>query len=299
MAAGNFTVAQGCLVDLARDEKERSSNLGLIGAAFGVGFMIGPVLGGALSTVSQAFPFWCSGILAAINTVLAYFFLPETHKHRDPQAVISFNPVLPLARAAVNKSLRPLFTTWLLFVLAISASQSVFALYGKYTYDFGALSMGLIFTVTGILAAFNQTVVLRRVWLKYFTESQLEVMMTIMLGVSLVLIGSDVLPLFFLAIPLFATAQATQRVVITSEVTGRADPLMKGEALGILTSLAAASMVIGPIVGGALFEIHDGYPFFFGAALMLVALLISLRYRSTGEHRPHPSTLPTINKVGT
>jgi MFS transporter, DHA1 family, tetracycline resistance protein len=56
-AAGNFTVAQGCLIDLARDDKERSANLGMIGAAFGVGFMIGPFLGGLLSTVSHSFPF--------------------------------------------------------------------------------------------------------------------------------------------------------------------------------------------------------------------------------------------------
>ncbi len=73
MAAGNFTVAQGSLVDMARNEKERSSNLGLIGAAFGVGFMIGPLLGGVLSTVSQSFPFWCAGGLATLNALLAFF----------------------------------------------------------------------------------------------------------------------------------------------------------------------------------------------------------------------------------
>jgi MFS transporter, DHA1 family, tetracycline resistance protein len=291
LAAGNFTVAQGCLVDLARDEKERSANLGLVGAAFGVGFMIGPVLGGVLSTVSHSFPFWCAGSLAALNAVLALFFLPETHKRRDRNAAISFNPLLPLARAAINKKLRPLFLSWLLFAVALSASQSVFALYGQHAYNFDSFQIGLIFAATGVFAVLNQTVLLRRVWLKYFNESRLEILMIIILGVSFVLMGSDILALFFVGLPLFATGQSVQRVVVTSEVTGKTDPLMKGEALGILTSIMAASMVVGPIVGGALFEIHDGYPFFLGGILMAFSLVIALQYRKSPDFHGHVQTI--------
>ncbi len=290
-AAGNFTVAQGCLVDLARDEKERSANLGLVGAAFGVGFMVGPVLGGVLSTVSQSFPFWCAGMLATLNAILAYFFLPETHKRRDGNAAISFNPLVPLARAAVNRKLRPLFLTWLFFAVAMSASQSVFALYGQHAFDFSSFTTGLIFAATGVFAVLNQTVLLQKVWLKYFTESQLEVVMIVILGISFFLLGSDILALFFVALPLFATGQSVQRVVITSEITGKTDPLMKGEALGILTSIMAASMVVGPIVGGALFEIRDGYPFFLAGALMIFSLMIALQYRKSIEYRSNLSVV--------
>jgi len=88
-AAGNFTVAQSAIVDLSKDEKDRSANLGIIGATFGIGFMVGPFLGGFLSTVSHSFPFWVAGGLACLNTMMAYFFLPETHTHRDPQAPLT------------------------------------------------------------------------------------------------------------------------------------------------------------------------------------------------------------------
>ena len=287
LAAGNFTVAQGCLVDLARDEKERSSNLGLVGAAFGVGFMIGPVLGGVLSTVSHSFPFWCAGMLAAINALLAYFFLPETHKRRDPRAAISFNPLLPLARAAVNKKLRPLFLSWLFFAIAMSASQSVFALYLQHAHNFDSFQTGLVFAATGVFAVLNQTVLLHRLWLKHFSESQLEILMTIILGASFLLMGSDILVLFYVALPLFATGQSVQRVVVTSEVTGKTDPLMKGEALGILTSIMAASMIVGPIAGGALFEINDGYPFFLAGLLMFSSLIVALQYRKSPDFHGH------------
>jgi hypothetical protein len=151
------------------------------------------------------------------------------------------------------------------------------------------------FHLDGVLAAINQTVLLRRVWLKYFSEAQLEIIMTVMLGMSYLLFGSDVLPLFFLALPLFATAQSVQRVVITSEVAGRVDPLMKGEALGILTSLMAASMVVGPIVGGALFEIHDGYPYFFGGFLMLISLFVTLRFQKSASTHSAPAPVSTEN----
>jgi MFS transporter, DHA1 family, tetracycline resistance protein len=293
LAAGNFTVAQGCLVDLARDEKERSSNLGLVGAAFGVGFMIGPVLGGVLSTVSQSFPFWCAGILAAINALLAYFFLPETHKRRDPNAAISFNPLLPLARAAINKKLRPLFLSWLFFAVAMSASQSVFALYLQHAHSFDSFQTGLVFAATGVFAVLNQTVLLRGLWFKHFSESRLEILMIIILGASFLLMGSDILTLFYIGLPLFATGQSVQRVVVTSEITGKTDPLMKGEALGILTSIMAASMIVGPIVGGALFEIHDGYPFFLAGLLMLFSLIVALQYRRSPDFHGHTPVVST------
>ena len=283
MAAGNFTVAQGCLVDLAKDERERSTNLGLIGAIFGIGLMIGPLLGGFLSTVSHSFPFWFDGMLATLNVVLTYLFLPETHKRPDPKAAISFNPLTPLARAAADKNLRPLYLTWLIFGFAISSSQSVFALYGQYAYNFDSFTVGMIFSATGVLAALNQTLLLHRVWLKLFTEEKLMFVMTVLLAASFFLFGVEVFSLFIVAVPLYAIGQAVQRVVVTSQVAGRADLLRKGEALGIMTSLMAAMMVIGPIVGGALFELHHGYPFLLAGALMVVSLILSLRSRRSQD----------------
>lgn len=278
-AAGNFVVAQSCIVDIARDEKERSANIGLIGATFGVGFMVGPMLGGLLSTVSHAFPFWVAGGLALVNTLLAYFFLPETHQRRDPHAIISFNPISPLVRAALNTNLRPLFLTWILFALAFMASQSIFSLYAQHAFGFDAFLTGVLFSLIGVITALNQTVLLNRVWLKYFNDAKLELLMIIILLASFVALGTRLLPLFYVGFPLLATGQAVLRVVITSQVAGRADPHMKGEALGILTSLMAAAMVVAPVLSGALFEVYDALPFAMSALLMASALWIAINFR--------------------
>jgi MFS family permease len=286
-AAGNFTVAQSSLVDLARDDKERSANLGLIGATFGIGLMVGPFLGGILSTVSHAFPFWIAGLLATTNAILAYFFLPETHKRRDPGAKLSFNPLTPLARAALNASLRSLFLSWILFALSISASQSVFALYVQHAFGFDALTTGLVFALVGIFAVINQGILLKRLWLPRFAENRLEILAIAMLSASLLLMGLRVVFVFVLALPFFAIGQSLLRVVVTSQVAGRADPLMKGEAIGTLSALGSACMIIGPVLSGALFEIHDSLPYLGAAAVMTLSLAIALKFGRPFSPRAH------------
>lgn len=271
-AAGNFTVAQSALVDISRNDKERAANLGLIGATFGIGFMLGPLLGGLLSTVSHSFPFWIAGALATVNTVLAFFFLPETHTKRDPEIPISINPLAPLARAARNMELRPFFISWILFGISFMASQSVFSLYAEAAFGFSAFATGLLFSGVGAFTALNQAVLLKSLWLKYFDEASLEFLMTIALGLALLLMAMKILILFYLALMLMASAQSVLRVVITSRVAGIAPPHMKGEILGIMTSLMAASMVLAPVIAGSLYEINIAFPFFLGAILMTICI---------------------------
>lgn len=79
-------------MDLARDERERTTNLGLIGATFGIGFMVGLFLGSILSKVSQAFPLWFTGGLALANATMAYFFLPESLRARNPKRRLGLAP---------------------------------------------------------------------------------------------------------------------------------------------------------------------------------------------------------------
>ncbi len=279
IAAGNFVVAQSAIVDLAKDERERAVNIGLTGATFGVGFMVGPMLGGIFSTVSHAFPFWVAGGLALVNGILAYAFLPETHLKRERQVVVSVNPLAPLIRAALNVELRPLFLTWILFALAFTGSQAVFALYAQHAFAFDSFATGILFTVIGTLTALNQTILLNRFWLRRYSDSQLELTMILMLGLSFLVMSLRVEALFLTGVPLLASSQAVLRVVITNRVVGLADPHMKGEVLGILTSLMASAMVVAPVVAGALFEVYDVLPFVLSTLLMVVAFGIAMQFR--------------------
>ncbi len=278
-AAGNFTIAQSYIADISGDDKDRSANLGLIGAVFGVGFMLGPLLGGILSTVSHAFPFWIAGGLALANTVTAYFFLPETHHHRGEARPLSFNPLRPLQRAMADTRLRPLFLTWLMFTLAFVTSQSVFALFVKDVFQYDSFMTGMLFTGAGVIVAINQVVFLKRFWLKHFSESSLEIGMLAGIAVSGILAATKLLFLFYVSLVLNAVGISVLRVVVTSQVAGKADPKMKGETLGILSSIMAASMATAPIIAGTLFELENSIPFLVASGYLTAGLLIAIWYR--------------------
>lgn len=272
-AAGNFTIAQSYLVDIAKDEKERATNLGYIGASFGIGLMIGPFIGGLLSTFGHSMPFWFAGVLALCNSIIAYFVLPETLKDLDHRTSVQFNPVTPLVKAYRSLQLRPYYVGWLLFALSFVTVQSVFALYSDKEFGFDSFSTGMLFASIGVIVALNQAVFLKRIWLKYFSESLLEWGMLIVFGVGLLFLGSGNLILFYMSLPLYALGQAILRVVITSQVAGRSDPAVKGETLGILAALMSLAMIVGPLIGGALFEINEHSPMLISFCFVCIALI--------------------------
>lgn len=288
-AAGNFSIAQSYLVDISESEEDRTVNLGLIGAMFGIGFMLGPIIGGALATISHATPFWFAGGLATLNAITAYFFLPETNKRRNTERRLNLNPLAPLQRAVRDFELRPLYVTWVMFGLANVTSQTVFSLFVSKNFGFNAFVTGLTFTAMGIIVAINQAVLLKRFWLRRFNEAALEKIMLWALIIGVTLFVTRSLYLFILATLFIGTGQSVLRVVLTSQVAGAADPQAKGEKLGMLSSLMSMCMVIGPVVSGPLFEINDTFPYYLAGIYLVVGLLISMRYERNAE-RPAGKT---------
>jgi multidrug resistance protein len=279
LAAGNFTTAQSTMIDISKDEEERAANLGIIGAAFGIGFILGPLIGGALSKVSHSFPFWIAGCLASLNALLAFFFLPETHHKRDTHTPMNFNPLAPLARAAQDKMLRPLYVTWSFFAFAIVTSQSVFGLFVMDVFGFNAYEAGLMFTMIGVIVVVNQGFLLKKFWLARFSEARLTVLMSIIMAMSALLVSTELLPLFYLSFLGAGTGQAILRVVITSQAAAASDPARKGETLGILSALMSAYMVAAPILSGYLYEFDHALPYIVSAMLLFLGVYFAMRFQ--------------------
>ncbi len=274
IAAGNFTTAQSYLVDISKNDKERTTNLGLLGATFGVGFMFGPFLGGLLSTVSHAFPFYFAGGMALLNGIFAFFMLPETNQNLNTEK-LKYNPFLPLTRAYNSSKLRPIFVVWFIFSIAFVVMQSVFALYAQIEFGFNAFQTGMFFTIIGVVVAINQTILLKRFWLHRFSELQLQKMMMFILFIGVVLLGLPGIVFFFMALPFLGTGQAVLRVVISSRAAGHAEVTTKGEILGITGSIMSLAMVVGPICAGLLFEYHHTAPFIIASTLLLIGFFYS------------------------
>jgi len=275
-AAGNISTAQNYLIDISKDRKERAQNLGSIGAVFGIAFIIGPLIGGFLSHISMRLPFVLVGILATVNTILAYLFLPETNHHRNTNK-ISVNPFTPIIKALRDKNLLPFYLAWLLFGIAIHQDQSIFALYMSKTFSWAVVAVGFIVTMIGVVVSFNQAFMIRKVWLKYFKESLLMVWMFLPFALGYLVMSIPNKFSFIFGIIIVAFCHSTMRVVINSQIIGFSEKEKQGEMMGVLSSLISLSMIIGPLAGGALYEIKSNLPFISSAVVLIIAFVIVYR----------------------
>ncbi len=283
-AAGNISTAQNYLVDIAKDQKERSKNLGLIGAVFGVSFIIGPLIGGVLSSISMKLPFIIVGILSVVNTILAYFFLPETHHERNT-AKLSINPFSPIITALKNKNILPLYISWLLFGIAISLNQSIFALYIAHVFSWTVIASGFLMALIGVIISINQAFAIRKIWLAYFKESFLMVWVFIPFAIGYLIMALPFKFAFLCGLIVTAFGQSLVRVIMTSQIIGFSAKTEQGENMGILASLMSLSMILGPLFGGLIYEAYPSLPFILsGVILFITFIFIFNTYKKIKPH---------------
>ena len=271
LAAGNFPIAQGYLVDISKNEKERATNLGIIGAIFGVGLVVGPILGGILSEFSFSLPFYFSGILATLNFFGAYFFLPETNKKMDKTKKISKNPLSPILNSFQDKKLRTRYLVWFLFGLAVSFHQSIMALFLDAQFGFGSSAVSYVLTLMGGIILLNQGVLLSKFWLRFFSESFLELWPFLSFAIGYILMDMKNVVFFLSGLVLLGFSQSILRVIITSRVSEISSQEKRGEALGILSAIFSLAMIVAPPMAGIFFEIKIWLPFIVSAGLVLGA----------------------------
>src|SRR6267154_812378 len=189
ITGGNLSVAQAAIADVT-PPGERTKNFGLIGAAFGVGFIVGPFLGGVLADrsvlpwFSASTPFWFAAILAAANTTQVLLQFDETNKHIRHFRMQFFKSVANIARAYAMPELRTIFVTSFFFNAGFGFFISFFGLFLISRFNFNEARIGNFFAWVGVCAIFTQIVTTRRVAAK-FNEPQ--VLRISLLGVSFVM----------------------------------------------------------------------------------------------------------------
>ena len=274
LAAGNLPIAESYLVDIAKDEKERTKNLGLISAVFGVGFIIGPALGAALSAISMTFPFFVVAFLASLNFIGAIIFLPETNGNKNAHKKVSLNPFHPITRAFMMKNLHSRFLAWLLYGLAIAGMQAVFALYLKDLFNFNAQITGFIFAGMGVFMIFNQTILLNKFWLKRFKEEKLEIWLFLLFALGFCFLSVPLLISLFVGLMINIMARSVLRVVISSKVAGIAGEERRGEVMGIMSSILFLANIGGPVLAGIFYQVKNFLPFLISALSLIGAFFI-------------------------
>lgn len=265
-SGASVAVAQGAIADIAPPD-QRARLIGMLGAAFGVGFVVGPALGGLAALGGPHVPFYVAGALAGINAVAAYFRLPET----KPDT--SHIETTRRRRGALTPSLQRFAFVGFLSMLGFAGFESTFSLWGERIFDFTEGTASLVFVFVGISLVIVQGALIGPVTKKLGSRTLLRI------GLSLVAIGLLLLSmtsswaLLFVALFLLSLGQGFSGPSGGALVAELAPVERRGEAIGYQQSTAAFGRIVGPVMAGALFDhIGVGTPFFVGGVLMVVAL---------------------------
>lgn len=274
-SGASVSVAQGAVTDMV-DAEERPRALGLLGAAFGIGFVLGPVLGGLGSLAGVHVPFYIAGSLALVNAVVAIWRVPETR----PRTASAERPVRDGRAVRVWTMALATFVA----VSAFAGFEATFALLSQQRFDLEEGGIAAVFIGIGLLLVVVQGVLVRPATKAYGASR------TLVVGLALNCIGLALLAaaerwtLLIPALVLLTLGQGLVTPSLTLLVTARVPEHHRGEALGFQQGVSALARVVGPAVAGVLFQ-HAaiGAPYVLGAALCAVALAVVLVSRSPGN----------------
>jgi DHA1 family tetracycline resistance protein-like MFS transporter len=282
----SFTTATAYIADISTSEN-RSKNFGMIGAAFGLGFIIGPGLGGLLGGVGPRVPFMAAAVLTLMNLIYGYFVLPESlaKEHRRPFEWKRANPMGSLLQLKKYKGDEGLIVSLIFLYIAGHAVQSTWTFFNIEKFQWSNTLMGISLTVIGLLIAIVQGGLIRYINPKLGEERSVYVGLGLYsLGLFLFSFATDGWMMFVFLIPYCLGGIAGP--AIQSIISGNVPKNEQGELQGALTSLMSATSIVGPLLMTNLFAWFTrpegdikfaGAPFFAGAILMLISAVIAVR----------------------
>lgn len=282
LGASNIGSAQAVVADVTPPEG-RARGMGLIGAAIGLGFVVGPAIGGMLAPIGPAVPFWVAMAVAIVNALLVMIFLPETHKERSVAKTGSSGKqrkgILPtgLGRLLRNSAITRLIVINLLFTIAFTAMEAVYPLFSQHTFGWTAKENGYIFTYVGIIIVLMQGGLVGQL-VKRFGERKLLIAGLVVLAIGLALLPwSTSLALMLVALGILSAGNGAVTPT-TSALLSLASPReAQGETLGLAQGVAGLGRVAGPLIAGSIYAIvGPGAPFLVGSVLAVLAMLVAL-----------------------
>ncbi len=286
--AATISTAQAYVADTT-EESKRAHAMGMIGAAFGLGFVLGPAVGGLLGAVSLRTPVLFAAALTFTNLIFAAVWLPESH---HPQALAQ--DAAPDARAGAragsrwsldlprrlgrHRALAPLFVVAFLLTFAIAALEATFALTVPAVYGYAAAGVGGLLAFAGLAQAIAQGYLVGKL-VPRTGEAALVVAGAASLAIGLAPLGSwsSHVALYGMLI-LIASGYGIGTTAVATLISRRTGRELQGEALGLNQSVLSLARVIGPIAGGLVYQaMGPAAPYFGGAAVAAVAMVLATR----------------------
>jgi MFS transporter, DHA1 family, tetracycline resistance protein len=286
-AGGTISVAHAYVADTT-DASGRAHGMGLIGAAAGLGVMLGPAVGGFFSTISLSAPGYVAAALCALNGVAAIFLLPESRpaEARAISRAAQAGTVGGWVRTMATPPLATLLGVYFLGITSFTALTALLALYFERTFDIGAREMGFIFAISGGVTVIVRGVVLGRL-VRRFGEIATVRAGAVVLGLAVLAV--PFVPSFAWALaiaPLYAFGAGTLFPALATLTSFASDADSRGAILGGSQFIGGLGRVVGPLWAGFLFQqLHVTTPFYVAAALTALAVLLSTRIPASIQSR--------------
>ena len=306
--AASFSTANAYIADIVPKEK-RAAAFGTLGAAFGIGFIVGPALGGLLGHHNIRLPFWVAAVLSLINFCYGYFVLPESLPKERRSARFDWRHANPFGAVVLLRRYPQVFglaVVFFLINLAQFSLNSTYVLYADYRYGWGADAVGYTLSLVGLCSGVVQAVLVRRL-MPRLGERRMILAGLVLCIVGYVFFGfASIGWLFLLGIP-FLSLGGLAGPPAQAMMTHQVDPHEQGRLQGALTSLASLAGIFGPALFANIFALFisdhapvqhlPGAAFVLAALLLFAAALIAVRVmRHTPTEVPLASTdiVPTL-----
>jgi DHA1 family tetracycline resistance protein-like MFS transporter len=293
----NVSATQAYVADVTPPQ-DRSRALGLLGAAFGLGFICGPMLGGVLSLISLSAPFYFAGALAAANAVLIFFILPESLPLEN-RSGLNRETFVTLFREGRGRVIVPLMAAYFFMMAGFSIMTAFFAIFTEDRFGYNASANGYIFAGVGVISVIVQGAMIGRL-IKNFTEKGIA-----LTGVALLACSLFALPLVqtLTTLLLVSTGIAVGNSFINPTMNGlvsrSVNKYWQGRVLGLMQACASLGRFFGPLIGGWFLVFNPRRtldfgraPFWIGGALLIVSFVLTTMV-STRRSDTRETALPS------
>ncbi len=279
VSGGTAATASAVLADITPPE-QRARAFGLIGVAFGLGFIVGPFLGGQLARINVTVPVWAATGFALVNLFMVLRLLPETHPPEERKAMPrkrDLNPFAQVAKVTANPIVGRLCLSFFLFFLAFNGFTAILVLYFKQRFNWGPELASTAFLIVGIVATVVQGGLIGPL-VKRLGEWRLT-----LIGLSLVVTGCLLIPAtsaeqaqagIFSAVAILATGTGLVTPSLRSLVSRRLNSEGQGAALGSLQALQSLGSFLGPPLAGLSYDLLGQTSPFLGSAGLLIAVTL-------------------------
>ncbi|HKP81829.1 MAG TPA: MFS transporter [Pyrinomonadaceae bacterium] len=297
ITGGNISTAQAYIADITTEEN-RAKGMGMIGAAFGLGFIFGPAIGGILSRWGIHVPFIFAAVLCFANATLLYFTLPETvtPDHPAKNSAARGRSLRQVMLSLKEPRLAFVLVIYFLFIVAFSIMTTSFSLYTMFRFGYDAQHTGYLFAYVGLIAVIIQGGLIGRL-VKRFGEMPLVIVGALCFAISLFAVpfvgpAAGGLAALLVGGGVFSMGNSLATPALTSLASKSADPAQQGVILGVTQSTASLARAVGPSIAAILISSSiahlgaDGLPhymsdqslfitFWTAAAIMLIAFFLA------------------------